>query len=39
LPPSVPQYRDHPDHIAFADGLFRPMAADRISIDFQHEQD
>jgi fructose-bisphosphate aldolase class II len=35
----IDQYRDHPDHMAFADGLFRPMAADRISIDFQHEQD
>lgn len=27
-------YRDHPDHVSFADNLFRPIAGDRISIDF-----
>jgi len=32
-------YREHPDHQAFADGRFRPLAADRISIDFRHELD
>jgi len=27
-------YREHPDHLAFANTLFRPVAADRITIDF-----
>ena len=31
----VASYRDHPDHVAFADTQFRPHAADRISIDFE----
>jgi len=30
----IDSYRRHPDHLAFADGLFRPLAGDRISIDF-----
>ena len=30
----ITSYRDHPDHVAFADKLFRPIAGDRISIDF-----
>ena len=30
----VASYRDHPDHVAFADTLFRPIAGDRVSIDF-----
>lgn len=30
----IESYRDHPDHAAFANQLFRPIAADRISIDF-----
>jgi fructose-bisphosphate aldolase class II len=30
----IASYRDHPEHIAFANGLFRPIAADRVSIDF-----
>lgn len=30
----IDSYRDHPDHVAFADTLFRPVAGDRISIDF-----
>jgi fructose-bisphosphate aldolase class II len=33
----VPTYRDHPDHVAFADKLFRPVAGDRITIDFEEE--
>jgi fructose-bisphosphate aldolase class II len=33
-PAVVDSYREHPDHKAFADGWFRPVAADRISIDF-----
>ncbi len=31
----IDSYRHHPDHVAFADNLFRPFAADRISIDYQ----
>jgi fructose-bisphosphate aldolase class II len=31
----IDSYRDHPDHVAFADNLFRPVAGDRISIDFR----
>lgn len=34
-PAVVASYRDHPDHAAFADTQFRPVAADRISIDFE----
>lgn len=30
----VAHYRDHPIHVAFADGHFRPIAADRMTIDF-----
>jgi fructose-bisphosphate aldolase class II len=38
-PAVIDSYRDHPDHQAFANGLFRPLAADRITIDFQHVLD
>lgn len=31
----IDSYRDHPDHVAFADTLFRPIAGDRISIDYE----
>ncbi len=31
----IESYREHPDHVRFADTLFRPNASDRISIDFQ----
>ncbi len=31
----IDSYRDHPDHVRFADTLFRPCAGDRISIDYQ----
>jgi fructose-bisphosphate aldolase class II len=31
----IESYRDHPDHMAFANKLFRPIASDRISIDFR----
>jgi len=34
-PAVVASYRDHPDHTAFANTHFRPVAADRISIDFE----
>lgn len=30
----IDTYRDHPDHTDFANQLFRPIAGDRISIDF-----
>lgn len=31
----IDTYRDHPLHMKFADELFRPIASDRISIDFE----
>jgi fructose-bisphosphate aldolase class II len=34
-PAVIDSYREHPDHVAFADGFFRPIAGDRISIDYQ----
>jgi fructose-bisphosphate aldolase class II len=34
-PAVIDSYRVHPDHQDFADNLFRPIAPDRISIDFQ----
>ena len=30
----IDSYRNHPEHAAFADQLFRPIAGDRISLDF-----
>ena len=33
-PEVIASYRDHPDHVAFADREFRPVAGDRISIDY-----
>ncbi len=30
----IASYRDHPDHVAFANGFFRPIAGDRLSLDF-----
>lgn len=33
----IDSYREHPDHLRFADKRFRPVAADRISIDFQEK--
>ena len=32
----IDSYREHPQHKQFADNLFRPLAADRVSIDFEH---
>lgn len=34
-PRVIDSYREHPVHREFADTLFRPIAGDRISIDFQ----
>jgi fructose-bisphosphate aldolase class II len=31
----IENYRRHPDHVTFADNLFRPFATERISIDYQ----
>ncbi|WP_296802740.1 class II fructose-bisphosphate aldolase [Thiolapillus sp.] len=31
----IDSYRDHPEHLAFANQVFRPVAGDRISIDFR----
>jgi len=30
----IASYRDHPTHVRFANDLFRPVAGDRITIDF-----
>jgi len=34
-PAVIESYRTHPEHVAFADTLFRPVAGERISIDYQ----
>ena len=31
----IDSYREHPDHVTYADNHFRPAAGDRISIDFE----
>ena len=31
----IDSYRDHPDHRAFADHEFRPVASDRVSVDYE----
>ncbi len=33
--PVIGSYRDHPDHVEFANTRFRPVAGNRISIDFE----
>ncbi len=33
-PNVITAYRDHPEHVRFADERFRPVAGDRITIDF-----
>lgn len=38
-PAVIDSYREHPAHVAFADELFRPVAAERISIDYQTSED
>lgn len=30
----IESYREHPDHVAFANGMFRPVAGDRLSLNF-----
>ena len=34
-PAVIDSYREHPAHVTFADKLFRPVATERISIDYQ----
>ncbi|TNF35847.1 MAG: ketose-bisphosphate aldolase [Gammaproteobacteria bacterium] len=34
-PAVIDSYREHPAHVSFANNLFRPVAGDRITIDFQ----
>jgi len=34
-PAVIDSYREHPDHVAYADNHFRPVAGDRISIDYR----
>ncbi len=34
-PAVIDSYREHPAHVAFADKQFRPVAGERISIDYQ----
>ena len=34
-PAVIDSYREHPDHVLFADKLFRPLAGERISIDYR----
>jgi fructose-bisphosphate aldolase class II len=34
-PAVIDSYREHPDHVALADMHFRPVAGERISIDYQ----
>lgn len=34
-PKVIDSYREHPAHVSFADTLFRPVASERISIDYQ----
>jgi fructose-bisphosphate aldolase class II len=38
-PAVIDSYRDHPDHVAFADQIFRPVAGGRISIDYEWVED
>ncbi len=33
-PSVIDSYREHPSHVAFADNHFRPVAGERISIDY-----
>jgi fructose-bisphosphate aldolase class II len=35
-PAVIDSYRDHPNHQAFANQHFRPVAGDRVSIDYIH---
>jgi len=34
----IASYRDHPDHVRYADQVFRPAAPERLTIDYQIER-
>ena len=34
----IDSYREHPEHLAFANNIFRPVAGERISIDYNENQ-
>ena len=34
----IDSYRDNPDHVRFADELFRPVAGNRVSIDYRLDE-
>jgi fructose-bisphosphate aldolase class II len=34
-PEVIASFREHPDHVRYADAIFRPAAPDRLSIDFE----
>lgn len=36
--PVIESYKHHPDHQAFADEQFRPMAGDRLTIDYELDE-
>jgi fructose-bisphosphate aldolase class II len=38
-PAVIATYRDHPLHRGFADGLFRPLAPERLSVDYREVDD
>jgi fructose-bisphosphate aldolase class II len=38
-PRVIESYRDHPAHVEFANAHFRPMASDRITIDYRSVSD
>ncbi len=37
-PPVIEYYRDHPDHVKYANERFRPVAGNRVTIDFELDE-
>ena len=37
-PEVIGYYRDHPEHVKYADERFRPVAGNRITIDFELDE-
>ena len=37
-PDVIDYYRDHPDHVKYADERFRPVAGNRVTIDFELDE-
>lgn len=35
----IDSYRDHPIHVRFADDVFRPLATDRITSDYDMDEE